>query len=426
MTFDVTDYLAVGFVPFPEKASQYIQSLFGEIVDINIRAPLLLSRLIQEIAYDKGFRNVVIPLSGGLDSRSILGAALQVYEPSAIHCMTVGTEVLHDYVVAARTCKRLGVTHERIDPNALSWDLDRLQELAGAQYVRLGSLIPVDALIMCDAMAARIPAESAVLSGYLGDAISGKHLSPGSHQMTPSMTVDTFVQKNRVDSKFPPSAEVRRTLLEFLEEHGDAIRALPGAAPYDLLDLGFRQFHRIKAVTTWAFSSPLAPYEDPRWVAHWLSRPQEDRLDQSAYRNEMERAFPLVFSEPAPTVPKKRIRRILGGVAEALLSESDFLRVRQLVRAFGEGPVEVHQNRGDPRINASMATAMRCLLDAFDRRGVIEDRVIPRFEALLTSPTLRNATICRWVASAELHIRAGNVPVTEDTPTGRFKQASSR
>ena len=62
---------------------------------------------------------------------------------------------------------------------------------------------------------------------------------------------------------------------------------------------GARQRDRIRGVALGVYRNAAAPFEDTRWLSHWLNRPLSDRAGQR-YKYEMREAFPNVLP-PKPS-----------------------------------------------------------------------------------------------------------------------------
>jgi hypothetical protein len=403
---EVERYLTVGFVPSAARAAAYLDGLLSERAPMSGDAPQVLGWILHDRVYAEGHRDVVIPLTGGMDSRGLLGAALDVFEARAISCVTVGTASFPDCIVAAETCRRVGVRHERLETSTLRWDLDELVALARRRFERTDSCVTLETLVAFGAIGAHVGSQRPILSGYLGDALSGKHL-PVEHGRLSSRPVETsFLAVNRSILDGRRSPELSGLFRDFAAANLDRLRGWPGATSYDLLDLGFRQSHYIRANSA-AFPVCVRPYEDGRWVRHWLSRPLVDRLEQRAYLDELYRAFPSVFGArrgPA-SGPLRVVRRLVPGPLRR------WIRHRQPGSALS-----VAANRGDPRTNATMAAAIEALLGAFDRRRLLPfstqaalHRTIRRFDH-------RQFAIVQWAASAEVHLRAGTLGLPAPEP----------
>jgi hypothetical protein len=361
-----------------------------------------LIKILEESTYSRGYREIVVPVTSGIDSRSLLGAALAVFDVKAIRCVTVGTPPFRDWVEAERCCRRVGVRQEQIDSSTLLWDVDRLTTLARERFEATGSFVTLETLVIFGAINDRVN-QLPIVSGFLGDAVSGKHLPTERGRLSHDPVEASFMTHNRSVLEGGSSAALCRLFRSFAIENAWRLERLPGATTFDLLDFGFRQSHYIRPNSD-AFSVCVRPFEDPRWVSHWLSRPLADRIDQRAYVLAMRRAFSQVFGARevqersftrliSPLVPRPLIARLRGAI-----------QGRKLLGGL---------NRGDPRTNPSMAAVLEELLAAFDRRRLLPFPTLPALAKTTRGLDLRSFQIVRWASSAELHIRAGNFSIQD-------------
>jgi hypothetical protein len=369
----IRQYLSFGFVPDPALASAYLEELFGDTT-AHDRADA--SKLLVEIVEHctAGASDVAIPLSGGRDSRAILGAALEIFPARNIHCITFGSRGSADVEGARAVCRTAGVPHHVVDPDTLTWDVDALTREMQRRIAGRTGIPPIDGMHIFGALAALIPAPTPVLSGYLGIVAVGKHLGnipEENHQAV----LTRFLKQNRgvID-------DVDATIFtEFLHSHEWLRDSWPGLTKFDLLDFGFRQRLRIRSSVTGSFAKPVRVFEDRRWISHWFSRPLAERVNFEKYDQLLTIRFPRIFG-----------RQPLGS------------RVRRWRARFrGRG-----HYRGDPRRNPSMAAALGEACRAFDGRALdLDQSATAAFKRLMREPSLAAFRTVRWFATAELVAR---------------------
>jgi hypothetical protein len=421
---NLRDYLALGFIPDPAAAVDYVLSLTGSVpTQIQSDFPHLLSRII-ESKVERHTENVVIPLTAGYDSRAILGASLEVFANEAITCVTFGTATGPDRHAASVLCKKLGVRHLSVDPGLFSWDFDELVDLAKKRHASTGGLPPVDGLLMFERLAVAIPRDAPVLSGYLGDALSVmcpyflRHgvqpLLSGLNGLSdtslalkdrlwsdPAGAADLFLQRHRFLLGGNEDTRLRTTFSDFIREHGGLLSRFAGMTGYDLLELAFRQPQRTRDVVTAAFKRCITPFEDPRWVGYWLSRPIAERLSDRAYVDGLQAAFPKIFPEPRrPSRSGSLFRRAVPQRLRAALRQR-----------FAPAPFADFLNRGDPRHNESKRVFLQHCAQRFDARRI--DGAASARDALarlLKSPNWKDRDIAIFAASFEVHVAAGSLP----------------
>jgi len=397
------DYLSLYFVPDAEAASAYVRQLLVPDAPL-VEDPIeLLCQIIEDGT--KGRSEVVIPLTGGLDSRALLGAALRVLPADAISCITFGTATFPDAAAATTTCERLGVRHRRLDPDLIEWDLPTITKAGVGTWERWGSLGPIDALAIFGAMADAI-GDRLVLSGYLGGVSSGSHLPRSDNRRNGTATSAAFLDKEHAKNLALTPMRGRERLIamldEFIDLHKDLLDGFAGLTLYDLVHLGFRQNGIVRSVASGAYRSSLSPFEDPRWVRHWMSKPLDERLGGLAYKQLLRDALPDVFpADPPPPVaarPPVSARRL-----------RDRFRSRpELPPVIAPRPAPI-DGRGDVRRNASMAAVLHDTVAAFDDRRIVPDvAVSASLQNLMgDSPTARDYLRVRTAAAAEMYLRAG-------------------
>ncbi len=374
MTTSVEQYLAVGFVPDSAGAQRYLDGLFDGPDPGTSDPATLLTELLEEAL--GGARDVVIPLSGGNDSRGLLGAALRILPANAITCLTLSQPYFSEFARASAACRRNGVRHECLDPDHLVWDLEGMVEMTrkhGASTDRLGA---VDTIFTFDRLAERIGPGVPVLSGYLGGPITGSRVRLQSRTDHADASFRHFAIFNAAATNGLRLGGLRETLVGFVAANEHRLRQFQGLTRYNLMDFGFRQPQKIRPTVTSSFSNCITPYADPRWVRFWLQRPPADRVRQRLYKQFLSAAFPTVFLEDEHATGRQPLFN----------------------RALG---------RGDIRVNKSMGMTLRRAAESFDRRDLLPIRFLPAMERLEKSPSDAGYVRARWLLSAEVYLRAG-------------------
>ena len=372
------EYLALGFVPDTEIASSYVRDLFAAAQTRDGDPASLLVEIVADLT--AGASAVVIPLTGGRDSRALLGAALHVFPNRQIHCVTFGPAGSADVEGARVACKSARVSHEVIDPDTFEWDLDLVTADIRRPLDARSGVPPIDGVVAFGTLARTIPPGLPVLSGFLGDATIGSHLLGEASGEDHARALELFYSQNSAVLQERPDA----VFYEFLIAHEQLRQSWPALTNFDLLDLGFRQRQRIRPSVSSTFETAVRPYEDPRWIAHWFSGPLAKRVDYAEYDLILRRAFPLMFGR----MPLRwRFRRWSA-------------------RTYGSA-----MYRGDPRRNPSMAAALEEACRAFDRRDIAAGQSgSAAFDELMRRPSASTFEPVRWFATAEMLARAWDLP----------------
>lgn len=318
-------YLRLGFVPNEERAGNYLGDTLGSVLlclekqhDIISEHP---SRLLQSIIHKtyKSYpnRDLTIPLSGGLDSRALLAEALSVYDASRITCVTYGDEGSKDLCVARKSARFLGVKHKVIPLSDISWDVGFLKKEAKAHKKTNNTLPSVRALAYYTSIANASPHDNVIMSGYLGDVVTGGHILDAEVRGENDDSIvrafcnfNTCFRFNEIDI-----SSVRSIFCRFLKTNHAAYNAMTGLTKSDVLDLGFRQALRIRSncVSGMSLGKDVAlPYEDSRWIAYWYSQELKDRIGKRKYKSWLVKKHSKLFSDFSFSMrARNKVRRAL-------------------------------------------------------------------------------------------------------------------
>lgn len=246
----------------------------------------------------------VVPISGGWDSRILLGAALERFDHKQIKTVTFGVPGALDYEIGAQIAKRFSLDHHAVDLSQveLTWKglLESVRDCPWT-YVPDGFF---NRLAVSQATASD---RDIVLSGFLGDPLTGGHLSATTTQ---SEAIDEFVARQRREKSLwlpSPDYDPRSVLPELPEDCPIPIG--------EFLDLGVRQANCIAPIVTpqkrWRrfigdmgqMSSTgarvLAPFSHPKWAAYWLGLPEKFKRGQNLYLEMMKYKFPRLADIPS-------------------------------------------------------------------------------------------------------------------------------
>lgn len=373
----ICDFMHYAFRPSLDKA-KVVANMYQEILtddgvevfdwrDYN-SARLLAAKILREKFEARGIEKIKIGVTAGMDSRGLLGAVLDVLPPENIIAFTKGQAGNKDFERARFFTEHILPHHYLIGTadgeytveNWIKRFQSRPQGVAGSFYgISLQTNDPLK-------QHGWLPS----ISGFLGDATSGKRLNGVVHE-TWDEALAAFVHKNEV---FRPSS--KRVISSMLPDEYDPYHLMPKKPLLarnligfdDQLDLCFRQYQRVgvgflpdsKTFNVSAEgqvnrnSHQVTVYDDPRWQKSYFTMPPEERLFQKHYKQMLKSNFPEIFldlvnpedprfaPEPVPETPKDRLKQsaktALHTNWEALWLENENFNefARGLIRSLAE------------------------------------------------------------------------------------------
>ncbi len=235
----------------------------------------------------------VLPLSGGLDSRAILGALLDNIDPGQIRAVTFGTPGTWDYEIGRRVAQVAGVRHESIDLTSSQWKWNSAELIETATRTERVAWV-FDAHVNRQ-VPERFGRSPVYWSGFMGEALTGAHLPPRSSASWADAK-SYFVSWNRhcrSINLWPPPFKPEDQLpdLPFCDRE---------VLSYDdQLDFAIRQQNLIRHIVLPAQYDYRTPFLQTEWLRFILNVPRCCRQRQHLYKEVLRAAYPRLFSLPA-------------------------------------------------------------------------------------------------------------------------------
>lgn len=266
-----------------------------------------------------------IPLSGGLDSRALLAAALEA--GADIETLTFGMPGSMDYEYGNDVAKAMGCRHHRFNL------LDHLPDTAAlVDAVRNGGrwTYTFDAYFN-RLLTRQMGCQPIVLHGFAGDPVAGSHYQPRVPDDERAVKAFAMSQQfTRVIALTRPHDNVSSWLPSF-----DEIPEVKGLTAYERLDFSIRQIGAIRPIVIDPKADARTPFTDPEWLALMFSAPCEWRRGCLLYEAALISRWPELFKLPTKnhiglglgaTVYRRKFhklsRRILGRLNRMLDLES--------------------------------------------------------------------------------------------------------
>ena len=296
--------------------SRYLETSRGELIRIGTEK---LQETFEEL-YDAQ-QDHVVPISGGYDSRLILGALLGFRDASKIETYTYGVPGSYDYELGSLIAKHVGTRHIPLPLNNFTYHRSALLE--AARLTRLQSAFLYDPPWP---LVQKLYGDAVLWSGYVGDAVAGSHL-----KTEPARTLEEARRrylKNR--------ALVRSTNLWQCDDEDLLPQIAGGDLPPDVLTWDEQVLFN-EAVRK--FTEPLVlvpgfnyrlPLINSPWMDFMFSVPDEHRRGETLMLDIARHAFPRLFN-----LPSKALFGMAPGASRTRLRvKRQLARARKLVHQF--------------------------------------------------------------------------------------------
>jgi hypothetical protein len=345
----------------------------------------------------------VVPLSGGLDSRAILGGLLANVESRQVQAVTFGSPGTWDYEIGRAVACAAGVRWEAIDLSSEDWKWDTAQLVQTAR--RMERPVGLFDTHVNHQVPERFGAENAYWSGFMGDPLSGSHL-PHRDSATWDEAQQHFVRCNRschsVDL-LPPDFEPRRCLPP---------SPLPGVEDlcYDeQLDFAVRQQCLVRHIVWPKGYEYRTPFLHPAWVSFILGVPRRYREGQYLYKEILKAAYARLFALPVKNnlglpldaAPWRKAARILGLGARGLARRI----TPSVLYSISPGLNYVDFDRDIRRRPDLRATIHECLQD-LRGRGLVDWIDLESLWQRHQRRQGNHADALMLLASLEIHLKA--------------------
>jgi len=268
----------------PHEAADRFDSLFDNLVDQS-----------QEGRH-------IIPLSGGWDSRAILGALLERVDVDRIVTVSFGAPGQLDSDLGKMVADSVGVEHYALDLRSIQFTWEAIRE-----YVHSSpwTLVP-DGMFNSLCRNSVSNRSDTIWGGFGGGLTGGGHLSYSSTH--PDQNIADFSAKQQrvktlslchpeflfKDYLPLPKQDVNLNYDDLLHQ---GIRQAYCIAP---IIIPIQKWERVGALIGKDKSDArvIAPFADPAWAGYWLSAPREVRKGQKLYLEMLRLKFPALFLLP--------------------------------------------------------------------------------------------------------------------------------
>jgi len=301
----ILQYLFLGYAINESTAKYMTQNplKINEKIDPDLdQLTLIFESVFDDIkSYLKPESNVVIPISGGWDSRIILGESLKHFPKKKIKTYSFGVPGQLDFDIGRLISKKLGLNHESVDLTKVPITWVKLLE-----SVSISPWTGVPDSFYNQYALNKIASENDImLSGYIGGPLTGGHQFSENNKAT---ILQEFLEyQKRIKSIY-----ILPTSIEPIE----LLPNLKAVANIDYglqLDLYIRQLNYTKRIvgvknewTGWDMdlgsffgTKIIAPFAHPVWVEYWASIPKKYKVSQNLYLKMMHHNYPKLAKMPS-------------------------------------------------------------------------------------------------------------------------------
>lgn len=282
------EFLAFGYVPWRDGLGDPL-----ELLSAWSREPVALGRAsaaergvtalltaVQDAAEEApaGSTHVVM-LSGGRDSRAILGALLREYSPGEVVAATFGVPGELDYDIARQVAKVAGIEHVVLDTRQAPWTTDELVRSIAAQGPPYPYPYPFGQRFLRYELLRQIGAGCTYWDGLCGESI-GTLPDPGAGPITWDAAVTRWLDKKLVEGW---QGRVRPGFRPELSLPGDPLLARDVLSYRDQLDFAVEERRRTATRIVRGYRI-LTPFLQGAWLDLMLGADREYRVDAHLYR----------------------------------------------------------------------------------------------------------------------------------------------
>lgn len=393
----------------------------------------LLERLVQQELSERQASSALLPLTGGLDSRGLLGALLTILPPARIQTVTVGSHHHPDVIDAARLAERVGVRWERLDPHDVDWSPGSTQKVMDSASSRFPqNVAPVSFWIFfMSEMVKRWGGDGVVLVTGAGGGVSKgfrittrdlEGSSRTSHQDFRVEAADRFLSSlvaasyRSCDCGANDAKRIHEYLKMWLGSLGDIGSTNVGVMYLDELNTHFRQRRLILPAFSGATDNWIAPYLNVEWRRACYNVPLQERFRGKFFTEMLFRDYPDIFEDLSPsrkpgnhswrTLLRESVR-ILDRLApgnDGIATKLRSLIQQRVMTRFG---ADLFAEIGDPREISGLKQFLQRGCQNFDDRHICKISATRDFQVLMSSPHYGAYVRSLSATMVDLQIRSG-------------------
>ena len=278
----IDEFLAYGFIakkpPRPEALLRCLKldkpylfnSLDEFLGDCNVTLLAIFNDFIADHQESIEAGNLVVPLTGGMDSRIILSYLTRFLGSKKIKTISGGTSRSIDSLIPSRLTNQLHIQHASVDFDDSELDFNSLitsarASISPAKYIERSIFHQVFNYY---------PTDRIYVTGFMGDPLAGSHINPKSVH-----NPEFFVQAmNNYGFSSSSSSFTSSQISDF------AVLNSRYTLEIDQIDMLWRQRSLIFDTFASTKRHCFHPFADRRWIRLWINLPIDYRQGKQAYK----------------------------------------------------------------------------------------------------------------------------------------------
>jgi asparagine synthetase B (glutamine-hydrolysing) len=380
---------------FTSRKPELARLSYADLVQLGGR---VFERCVER-ALEKSTGPLLIPLSGGMDSRTLLSALLEHVAPRELLTYTYGVPGTNDFEIGNQVAKTAGTQHTIIELSADEHiTLDRLLDTAKRTDGNATVFFPV---VWMEVLR-RFGGDVTVWSGYAGDGVGGSFFQP--HQGGVDEAVRDFLEYEARHSawKAPPS-------------HRAAARCVARETKYDDLlsphEAIWFENHVERYAAHHIFVHGLryvAPFMDDEFIELVMSAPPEHRQNKKLFDDIVVERYPKLFSLPTRGNGYQLSHRPLRHALWRATMAAKKVAHRLAPGAFTHPETSYLDYETGLRNDARLTGLFSDLLSSLKRRSLLDAREIDRLWNEHQSGARHGTTLIN-LASLEVNLQAFSI-----------------
>lgn len=400
------EFLQLGYISSLKDTQDFKFRFDSSLVNLSETELILKGKelLVNEVEKQiKKNDELLIPISGGLDSRLILSAVSECRSLSKINTLTYGTKGTLDYEIGNEIAFKMDTKHTKINLMEHTFKLEDLYQFAKNvdRPTILFHNIPYSELNQKNF--------DLLISGFLGDVASGKRFN----------AIDTNKNNKEVNEEYFKSMFQRQN---FKVENNELLKKLVNsplnnsAENLTYKEMIYIKEHNLKININQVYAAfndidIYTPFYNTEFMNYLISLPKEFRSNQNLYKK-------LIFEYMNPNLANMRVKNFYGtsyktgsGIRRIIRSKNALIhRLSKKVESINSPYVNFVDFRKKIMIDSDFKNLIIDLLKSLKSRKLsLYENEVDKAIYKIEKNIIDNSYNFLLLASLEIYIRLGKI-----------------